>query len=610
MLVHTLKRLCQPPTLIALSLFAASLTTGATMATAAAPAAQPSCQHALTLYGAPKYPQGFQHLDYVNPQAPKGGNLSQAALGTFDSFNAFIVQGTPATGLNNLYDSLTYHSADEPFTEYGLLAKCMRLAQDGSFIEFELRPEARFNDGTPLTAADVVFTFNLLREQGRPFYRAYYADVNQVTAVNKHLVRFELAPTHNRELPLILGQVPILPQHFWQGKDFKKPSLEKPLGSGPYQISNVDSGRKVVYQRVANYWGKDLNINQGRFNFNELIFDYYRDATVAMEAFKAGRLNFRIENIARNWATGYQGPALSKGDVVLEALSHKNSSGMQGFFFNTRRPIFADPKVRWALIQLFDFEWSNQQLFHNAYARTTSYFSNSELASSGLPEGQELAVLQEFKSQLAPEIFTQPYQLPITNASGDLRQANRVALQLLQEAGWQFKGRQLLDPQGKPFKFELLLYDSSFERVALPFKNNLARLGITMDVRVVDVTQYLNRLRSFDYDLVISSIGQSLSPGNEQRDFFHSSFANSSEGSNLAGVNDPVVDALVEKVIAAPDRDSLLAATRALDRVLLWGNYVIPHWHLNEYRLARQKNIQRPANNPSYALPLETYWAE
>lgn len=567
-----------------------------------------ACQPALTLHGQPKYAANFRHFDYVNPQAPKGGTLSQAAFGTFDSLNPFIVQGTAVNGLSNIYDSLTHHSADEPFSEYGLLAKCMRLDPAGHWIEFELRPEAKFHDGKAVTSADVKFTFELLIKEGQPFYRAYYAGISEILTPSPQVVRFELATPDNKELPLILGQIPIFPKHFWQDKDFKKPSLDLPLGSGPYKITSLDAGRKITYQRVENYWGKDLNVNLGRHNFNQLVYDYYRDATVALEAFKAGQLNFRYENVARNWAKGYSGSRLNQGEIKLVSLKHKNSAGMQGFFFNSRKPKFSDPKVRLALTQMFDFEWSNQQLFFNAYTRTNSYFANSELASSGLPEGAELALLEEFKNQLPEEVFTQEYKLPVTQGDGNLRPQMRYALQLLAEAGWQLKGRQLVNSQGETFKFELLLYDSSFERVALPFKRNLERLGIEVSVRLVDVTQYLNRLRDYDFDLIVSSLGQSLSPGNEQREFFHSAFMNQPNGRNLAGVNHPVVDALVEKLIHATSRQELITATRALDRVLLWQHYVIPQMHLNEYRLALHKNIQLPANLPAYGLETSSWW--
>lgn len=570
----------------------------------------PACKHALTLHGEAKYPADFSHLDYVNPDAPKGGDLRQAALGTFDSLNPFIIQGTAASGLGNIYDSLTYHSADEPFTEYGLLARCIQLDPAGQWIEFELHEQARFHDGQPVTAEDVAFTFELLREKGRPFYRAYYADISNIQVLSPQHIRFELADSNNRELPLIIGQIPILPKHHWQERDFTRPSLDIPVGSGAYQIAEVDSGRRIVYQRVENYWGADLPINRGRNNIDRLIVDYYRDATVALEAFKAGRLDFRLENIARNWATGYEGSALSSGDILLESIPHQNSSGMQGFFFNTRRDIFNDARVRLALTQMFDFEWSNQQLFHNAYTRTRSYFSNSELASSGLPQGRELATLEAFRDQLPAAVFEQEYSLPVTDGSGNLRPQTREALRLLREAGWQMEGRRLVNAQGQQLRFEILMHDSSFERVVLPWRQNLERIGIRMDVRVVDVTQYLNRLRQFDYDMVISTLGQSLSPGNEQREYFHSEFAQSPDGRNLSGISHPVVDALVEQLIAARDRETLVTTTRALDRVLLWGHYVIPHWHLNEYRIARRSHIHLPEVRPPYGLPMDAWWVE
>lgn len=571
-------------------------------------AAEPACVHALALHGEPKYANDFAHLDYVNPDAAKGGRLRQAALGTFDSLNPFIIQGTPAQGLGHIFDTLTYHSADEPFTEYGLLAACMKLDPERRWIEFHLREEARFHDGSPVTAKDVVFTFETLRSQGRPFYRAYYADIENIEALDSQRVRFELAATENRELPLIIGQVPILSKADWQTRDFSRPTLEKLLGSGPYRIAEVDSGRRISYQRVEDYWGKHLPVNRGRHNFDQLVFDYYRDATVALEAFKAGRLDFRLENIARNWAEGYAGPALSRGEITLESIPHENSSGMQGFFFNTRQEVFQDPRVRQALSLLFDFEWTNQQLFHNAYTRTLSYFSNSELASQGLPEGRELEILEAFRDQLPERVFNEAFSLPVTDASGNIRTQMRAALALLQEAGWQSQGRRLVNSQGQQLRFEILLHDSSFERVVLPWRQQLERLGIRMDVRVVDTSQYLNRLRSFDFDMTVSTLGQSHSPGNEQREYFHSDFAHASDGRNLSGIEDPVVDALVERLIAAEDRETLIYTTRALDRVLLHGHYVIPHWHLNEYRVARRQSIQIPEVRPPYGLPLASWW--
>jgi len=573
-----------------------------------AQASQPECVHALALHGEPKYSQDLPHLDYVNPDAPQGGRMRQAILGTFDNFNPFIIRGTPVSGLSNIYDNLTYHTADEPFTEYGLLAHCIKLDPERRWVEFHLREEARFHDGTQVTAEDVAFTFDILRTQGRPFYRAYYADIEAIKVLDSQRIRFELAATNNRELPLIIGQIPILPRHDWEDRDFSQPRQDPPLGSGPYRVAEVDSGRRIVFERVEDYWGQDLAINQGRHNFDQLILDYYRDATVALEAFKAGRLDFRLENIARNWAEGYAGPALSRGEITLESIPHQNSSGMQGFFFNTRKDVFADIRVRQALTLLFDFEWTNQQLFHGAYQRTRSYYSNSELASRGLPEGKELEILESFRDQLPDRVFSEEFTLPVTDGSGNIRRQMREALSLLQEAGWRMEDRRLVNAQGQQLRFEMLLNDSSFERVVLPWRQNLERLGIRMDVRVVDTSQYLNRVRSFDFDMTVSTLGQSHSPGNEQREYFHSDFAQASDGRNLSGIEDPVVDALVEKLIAAKDRDTLVATTRALDRVLLQGHYVIPHWHLNEYRVARRSEIRIPEVRPPYGLPQDTWW--
>ncbi|WP_416886149.1 extracellular solute-binding protein [Marinospirillum sp.] len=573
-------------------------------------AAAVECRHALSIYDeTPRYAADFSHFDYVNPEAPKGGRLRQTPPGgSFDSLNPFIIQGTPAAGLGLIYDSLAESSADEPFTEYGLLAECMRVDPEGGWIEFQLRPEARFHDGQPVTSADVAFTFETLKTQGRPFYRAYYADIERIETPDPLRVRFYLGNPENRELPLIIGQVPILPAHFWAERDFTRPGLERPLGSGPYRIAEVDAGRRIVYQRVENYWGADLPINRGRHNIDQMIYDYFRDSTVALEAFKAGRLDVRLEHIARHWATGYSGPALNSGEILLESIPHQNSSGMQGFFYNTRRPVLADARVRQALTLMFDFEWTNQQLFHGAYTRTTSYFSNSELASADLPSGLELEILNRFADQLPASLFTTPYRLPVTDGSGQLRREMREALNLLREAGWTLDGRRLVNAQGQQLRVELLMHDSAFERVVLPWRQNLERLGIRLDVRLVDTTQFLNRARQFDYDMIISTLPQSLSPGNEQRDYFHSAFAQAADGRNLSGIQDPVVDALVEQLIAAPDRTTLVATARALDRVLLHGHYVLPHWHLPEHRVARHRRVQIPEVRPPFGLAMDSWW--
>lgn len=565
-------------------------------------------QHGLAMHGDLKYPADFKHFDYVNPAAPKGGALRQASLGTYDSLNPFIIKGVPAAGLGLIYDTLMESSADEPFSEYGLLAKSITLADDNSWVEFALRPQARFHDGKPVTPEDVIFTFNTLREQGRPFYRAYYADIQDIVKTGENSVRFNFSTTKNKELPLIIGQVPVLPKHYWQDKDFTKTTLTPPLGSGPYEISKVDSGRAIHYQRVTDYWGKDLPINKGRHNFDQLIFDYYRDSTVALEAFKAGSLNYRRENSSKFWATAYESPALKEGRIIKESIAHKNPTGMQAFVFNLRRDLFKDDRVRQALNLAFDFEWTNQNLFYGAYTRTDSYFSNSELAASGPPSAEEKALLMPYKDQLPEAVFTQAFSLNKTKGDGNIRNELRQASQLLKQAGWAIKDGKRIDPQGKPVEIEMLLYDSTFERVVHPYKKNLERLGITLNIRIVDTTQYINRVRNFDFDMMVHSIGQSNSPGNEQREFWHSEYADKPDSANVIGIRNSVVDALVEKVITAASRKDLVIATRALDRVLLWNHYVVPHWGITQYRVAFDHRIKHPEQSPPYQLATDTWW--
>ncbi len=568
--------------------------------------------HAVALHGQPKYGPGFEHFDYANPTAPKGGSVRLAQIGTFDNLNPFILKGSSAAGLLNLFDTLTHHADDEAFTEYGLIAKEIRIPEDRSWVEFELRPEARFHDGSPITVEDVIFTLDVLKQKGHPFYRAsYYANVVEAKRTGEHAVRFIFNTKHNRELPLIVGQMPILSKAYWSGRDFEETTLDPPLGSGPYRVESVNPGRSITYRRVKDYWGADLPVNAGRNNFDSIRHDYYRDATVALEAFKAGEYDFRIENIAKSWATGYDGPALERGLIVKEEIQHELPTGMQGFVFNTRREIFRDRRVRWALAHAFDFGWTNQNLFHGAYTRTTSYFSNSELAARGLPGPEELAVLEPFRGRVPEEVFTQAYEPPRTDGSGNIRRNLRQALALLREAGWAVRDEQLVhEATGRPMRFEMMLVSPAFERVVLPFARNLERLGIDMRVRTVDPAQYENRVESFDFDMIVFARGQSLSPGNEQRAYWTTEAARTDGSDNLAGIRDPVVDELVELVINAPDRESLVHRTRALDRVLLWGHYVIPHWHIRAFRVAYWDKFDRPAVSPKYALGFDTWWVD
>ena len=564
------------------------------------------------MHGDLKYPPGFKHFDYVDPNAVKGGTARFSWLGTFDTLNPFVLRGVPARGASEIYDTLLTPSADEAFSEYGLLAESVEMPEDRSWAAFNLRPEARWHDGQPLTAADVVFTFETIKAKGHPQLRYYYAAVTQVTAEGPHRVRFAFKPGDNRELPLIVGQQAILPKHYWESRDFERATLEPPLGSGPYRFDAAEPGRAISYRRVPDYWGRDLPVNVGRHNFDVMRYDYYRDGNVALEAFKAGQYDFRLENSAKNWATGYDFPALRQGLVTREMLDNQRSTGMQAFVFNTRRAVFADRKVREALGYAWDFEWTNARIFFGAYTRTESYFSNSELASSGLPQGEELAVLEPFRDQLPPEVFEKPYRAPRTDGGGDARANLLTALKMLQEAGWRVRPEDgvMLDAQGRPVSFEILLIQPEFERIVSPFAGNLKRLGIEARIRTVDTAQYQNRVQNSDFDMIVAGWGQSLSPGNEQSSFWSSAAADTPGGRNYAGIKNPVVDALIEQVIAAPDRASLIARVKALDRVLLWGHYVIPQFHVKGDRVAYWSKFSHPKITPTQGYQLDAWWID
>ena len=571
--------------------------------------AEAAPRHALTLYDEkPKYPANFQHFEYANPDAPKGGTLRQAGFGGFDSLNPFINKGVAADDIGLIYDTLTTNSLDEPFTVYGLLAEKIEKGPNNSWVRFHLRPQARFHDGEPVEAEDVVFTFETLMSQGAPQYRAYYADVEKVTAESPRRVRFDFKHAGNRELPMILGQMPVLPKHWWEGKEFTSGSLEPPLGSGPYRVEKVQAGRSIRYERVEDYWGKDLPVNRGFYNFDHINFDYYRDNTVALQAFKARHFDYWEERTAKSWATAYDIPAVRDGRIVRDEIANENPAGMQGFIFNIRRPQLEDRRVREALGLLFDFEWTNRQLFNGAYTRTRSYFDNSELASSGLPNDDELKVLEPLRGKIPDEVFDKPFELPRTEGNGVIREQQRKAYRLLTEAGWKVENDRMLDAAGKPVKLEFLLVQAEFERVLLPYKRNLADLGIELEIRRVDVSQYINRLRSRDYDVIVSGFGQSNSPGNEQREFWHSASADNPGSRNFIGLKDPAVDSLVEGLIGADSRKELITYTRALDRVLLWGHYVVPNWHIKTWRVAYWNHLAHPEVTPRQDIGLMTWW--
>ena len=570
---------------------------------------QKEAEHAFAMHGKPKYGENFKHFEYVNPLAPKGGKLINEAMGTFDSFNPFILKGVKAAGLGLIYDSLMVGSSDEAFTNYGLIAESIIVPEDRSSVSFNLNPDAKWHDGKPISVDDVIWTFNTLISEGHPSFKIYYRDVELVEQTGKRQVTFRFPKSTNRELPLILGQMTILPKHYWEGQNFKKTTLKPPLGSGAYRIKNFEAGRSISYERVKHYWATDLPVNKGQSNFDEISYEYYRDRDVATEAFKSGAFDLRAENQSKRWATAYDFPALKEGKVKKILIPHERPTGMQGFVFNTRKDFFSDPKVRLAINYAWDFEWTNKTLMYNAYKRTNSYFSNSELSSSGtLPEGEELKILQKFKRQVPKQVFDEVYKAPQTDGSGNNRKNLRLALKLLREAGWAVKDGKLVNRNGIPLKFELLIAYPSIERLALPLKQSLKRLGIEMSLRTVDVAQYQQRVDTFDFDMIVSSFGQSLSPGNEQRDFWHSTNADRPGSRNLIGIKEPAIDKLVELVIESPDRESLIFRTRALDRVLLWNHYVIPHFHLQASRLVFWNIFGRPKNVAKYSSGFPNTW--
>lgn len=570
-----------------------------------------SCTHAIAMFGEPKYAEDFTHFDYVNPDAPKGGDVKLAAIGTFDSLNNFILKGIPAAGVGMIYDTLLVSSDDEPFTKYGLLAESIELPEDRNWVSFTLRKEARWHDGTPVTADDVVFSFNTLTTKGHPFYRSYYHAVAKAEALSPHTVKFTFAEGNNRELPLIVGDLPIISEAYYSTHDFSSSSLTPPLGSGAYKVDEVNVGKWVRYKRVDDYWGKDLPVNRGRYNFDTITYDYYRDANVAVEAFKAGEYDFRQENISKQWANAYDIAQVKDGRIVKEEIPAYNPTGMQAFVFNTRLEKFSDPRVRRALAYAFDFEWTNKNLFYDAYTRTKSYFSNSDFASHELPSAGELALLEPYRDQLPPELFTEVYEPPSTDGSGNIRSNLIKARDLLKDAGWTVNDGALThQTTGQVMEIEFLFNSPTFERIAGAMIQNLKKLGIHAEIRTVDSAQYIKRTESFDFDVIMHVFGQSSSPGNEQKDYWHSSNANIQGSRNLIGVNNPAVDALVEKVISANSKEELVDAVRALDRVLLFQHYVIPNWHVNVFRVIYWNKLKRPSHLPRYSLAFDAWWVE
>ena len=573
--------------------------------------------HGMAMHGETKYGPAFTHFEYAEPGALKGGEDVRRAIGTFDSLNPFIIQGNPAIGVTLIYDTLTTSSADEAFTQYCLLCITMNVPDDRSWVEYELRDDAFWHDGKPISPADVIFSFNALREKGAPFYRFYYRDVTTVEQTGPNKVRFSFGEAQNLELPLIIGQLPILPAHYWETRDIGKTTLDVPLGSGPYKISDVKVGRSITVERVPEYWGRNHPVNIGRNNIDTLRFEYFRDPGVSRIALISGDLDRMGENSSKAWATEYTGtkPFLD-GKLIMGQFAHQRTAPIQGFVFNLRKPLFADRDVRAALTLAFDFEWSNKNLFYNAYTRTDSFFDNSELGSRGLLEdagAEEREILERYRDKLPEDVFASAYAPPKTDGSGvrGVRGNLRKAAKLLDDAGWVIRdGRRVNAKTGDPFQFEILLGSQTFERVALPFARNLDKLGIEAKVRVVDASQYRERTDNFDYDMISGIWGQSESPGNEQLEFWSSASSDRNGSRNHIGIADPVIDELIELVITAPNRGSLVQRTRALDRALIAGNYVIPHWHITSDRLVYWDRYGIPAAVPRSGVQTDTWWID
>ena len=571
---------------------------------AATPATASPVLHRFDAHDAPP----LAHFPYADPTAPKGGAVRLAAIGAFDSLHGHILRGVPAQGLDLTFDTLMT-AGDDPHLRHCLLCERVMVAPDRSAVEFVLRGEARFHDGTPVTAEDLVWTFRTLTSLGHPAYRVHYADIAGVEATGERTVRFALRKP-GRDLPLLLGELPVLSRAWWQGRDFARPVLDAPLGSGPYRVDSFESARHVTYRRNPAYWGRDLAVNRGRYNFDTVRVDFYRDETVALEAFKAGASDIRFERQAATWANGYDTPAAAARMIRRAEIPEDRVSGMQGFVMNTRRPFLADRRVRAALAHALDFEWMNRVLFHGAYVRTRSYFNNADLSARGMPDAAELRLLERWRGKIPAEVLNQAYEPPRSGGNGEWREQRRAAMRLLREAGYRIEEGALVDRDRAPVAVEILLDDPQLERIALSYVANLRRLGIAAGLRTVDTAQYQHRVERFDFDMIAATFGQSEAPGSEQRSYWTSAEAARDGSLNLAGIRDPAIDALVEAVIAAPDRAEMTIRTRALDRALQWGHYVVPFWHAKVDRVAWWDRFGRPAQTPRAGVDVTYWWVD
>jgi len=576
----------------------------------------PANVHAVAAMGmgyAPKYATDFSHFDYVNPSAPKQGSLTLMGLGTFDSLNPYLLKGISASGMGTLvFESLLEKSLDEPFSEYGLIADDFYLAEDELSVTFHINPLAEFSNGVKITAADVKYSFDtLMSKAAHPQFRVYYGDVKSATILDNQTVRFDFK-NKNRELHMIIGEIPIFSKEWAGDLAFDKTGDVKPIASGPYLVEKFDRGKSIEYVKNPNYWAQDLAVRKGMFNYDRITYKYYKDSTIALEAFKAGEFDFFFENYSKRWARSHNGPRYDSGEIIKTELTHQNNAGMQGFAFNTRRDKFKDVRVRRALSLAYDFEWANAKLFYNQYVRNESYFSNSELAAQGLPEGKERALLEKYRDQLPVEVFTRQWKPASTLAPDSLRKNLVKARDLLAAAGWTVQDGVLKNAKGMTFTLDILLVQNGFDRIIAPYAHNLKKLGIETSYRKVDSSLYKQRLDTFEFDMVVNSFPSSVSPGNELMNMFHSSSAAIKGSRNMPGINNPVVDALVLEIIQAKDREQVVIASRALDRVLLYGEYLVPNWYINVHRVAYWNKFGIPKTQPLYYDPiswmLKAWW--
>ncbi|NLA75699.1 MAG: ABC transporter substrate-binding protein [Deltaproteobacteria bacterium] len=566
--------------------------------------------HALAMHGKPKYGPDFKHFDYVNPDAPKGGTITYSAIGTYDNFHRYAQRGLAAAGSDGLYDTLMTYSEDEIDVSYPLIAEKVAYPLDYTWMIFYLNPRARFQDGEPITSEDVVFSFYKFFNEGVPQFKQIYKDVQNVEALDKSTVRFTLKTGNKESLFSLAGGLKILPKHYWEGRNFSEPHTVVPVGSSAYTIKEFKIGQYVVYERVKDYWAADLPVNRGQNNFDKMRYDYYRDDTVSLEAFKSGEFDIRQENVAKYWAAMYTGSNFDKGYIIKEMIDHEIPQGMQAFVFNTKRPVFSDIRVREAISYALDFEWLNKNLFYNQYARNRSYFSNTPYEAKGLPGKGELAILEAFRGKIPERVFTEEYNPSVTDGTGNIRPQIRKALELFKKAGWEIKDRVLKNTKsGETFRFELMLYSPAMEAVAISLQNNLKKMGIEMNIRQVDTTQFTNRLRERDFDMISEGYSAMPYPSKDLMIIWHSDYIDHTY--NTAGVRDPVIDKLAEDISGVQeDEAKLLSYGMAFDRVLQWNFFVIPQWHLGKFRVAYWNKFSRPETRPKYALGINTWWVD